>query len=526
MEKKEKTSKGFKAFLKSRKARHGSLAIAIVIGVIAVVVVINIIVGLLVDRFPNLKADFTANNAYALQDETVDYLSHMSKDAKLYILSSEEYFTQGGEYFVQAKNLLEKMIAVSDGKLSIEYVDVTSNPSFTGKYSNIDWKSSDVLAVVECGDQYQALTVDECFTYNAEYYQMYGYRQYESTTIEQAVVTGVLNVATEDKVVVDFITGNGEADFTTLKSILTSNAYQVNEVSLLTGELDEDAKFAVIFAPNVDLDETTVEKLEKWLNNDGKYGRNLIYVAPSVDLDESTVESLEKWLNNDGKYGRNLIYVPSPENINSPNADALVESWGMKMTEGFVYETSEDHLFSGGDYFAFITDYGDYYTEGLKNKDIPVMVYQTRGIEITSENDAHALLNSSNRAGVIPYEPADDWKMEDAITGSPIAVAAEGVKKGGDSESHLIVFGSDRMLSQNFLKLNSVNNAEFVMNIFNTLSEKENESVTITGKSLANSELGVTDLNTSGAMMIIFVVVLPAAILLTGIIVWVRRRNK
>ncbi|MBQ4170932.1 MAG: Gldg family protein [Ruminococcus sp.] len=495
MEKKEKTSKGFKAFLKSRKARHGSLAIAIVIGVIAVVVVINIIVGLLVDRFPNLKADFTANNAYALQDETVDYLSHMSKDAKLYILSSEEYFTQGGEYFVQAKNLLEKMIAVSDGKLSIEYVDVTSNPSFTGKYSNIDWKSSDVLAVVECGDQYQALTVDECFTYNAEYYQMYGYRQYESTTIEQAVVTGVLNVATEDKVVVDFITGSGEADFTTLKSILTSNAYQVNEVSLLTGDLDEDAKFAVIF-------------------------------APSVDLDESTVEKLEKWLNNDGKYGRNLIYVPSPENINSPNADALVESWGMKMTEGFVYETSEDHLFSGGDYFAFITDYGDYYTEGLKNKDIPVMVYQTRGIEITSENDAHALLNSSNRAGVIPYEPADDWKMEDAITGSPIAVAAEGVKKGGDSESHLIVFGSDRMLSQNFLKLNSVNNAEFVMNIFNTLSEKENESVTITGKSLANSELGVTDLNTSGAMMIIFVVALPVVILLTGIIVWVRRRNK
>ena len=64
MEKKEKTktSKGFKAFLKSRKARHGSLAIAIVIGVIAMVVVINIIVGLLVDRFPNLKADFTANN--------------------------------------------------------------------------------------------------------------------------------------------------------------------------------------------------------------------------------------------------------------------------------------------------------------------------------------------------------------------------------------------------------------------------------------------------------------------------------
>ena len=198
----------------------------------------------------------------------------------------------------------------------------------------------------------------------------------------------------------------------------------------------------------------------------------------------------------------------------------------MKLTEGFVFETGEDHLLSGGDYFAFITDYGDYYTENLRNKDIPVMVYQTRGVEITSENDAHALLNTSNRAGIIPYEPGDDWKMEDAITGSPIAVAAEGVKKSGDSESRLIVFGSDRMFASTFMKLNSVNNAEFIMSIFNTLSEKEDESVTITGKSLANAELGVTDLNTSNAMVIIFEVALPVLILITGIVVWLRRRNK
>ena len=494
MEKKEKTAKGLKAFLKSRKARHGSLAVAIVVGFVALIVVINIVVGLLVERFPNLKADFTANNAYALQDETVDYLSHMTKDAKLYILSSEDRFEEGGQYFVQAKNLLEKMLAVSDGKLTLEYVDVTTNPSFTGKYTNIDWKSSDVLAVIESGDQYQALTLDDCFTYDADYYQMYGYRQYTSTTIEQAVVTGILNVATEDKVVVDFLTGIGEADFTSLKSILTNNAYQVNEVSLLTSELDEDAKFTVIF-------------------------------APTVDLDESIVEKLEKWLENDGKYGRNLIYIPSPENINAPNADALVEEWGMKLTEGFVFETGEDHLLSGGDYFAFITDYGDYYTENLRNKDIPVMVYQTRGVEITSENDAHALLNTSNRAGVMPYEPADDWDFNDAISGKPIAVAAESVKKGSEAESRLILFGSDRMLSSTFMNLNSFNNAAYVMNIFNTISDKSDESIVIEGKSLADSELGVTDVNTTTAMMIIFVIVIPLGILIAGIIVWIRRRH-
>ena len=64
------------------------------------------------------------------------------------------------------------------------------------------------------------------------------------------------------------------------------------------------------------------------------------------------------------------------------------------------------------------------------------------------------------------------------------------------------------------------------MSVFNTTSDKDNETVTITGKSLANTELGVTDLGTTSAMMIVFVAVLPLGILLAGIIVWIRRRNK
>ena len=61
--KKSKNDKdgGVKAFLKSRKARHGSVAIGIVVAVIAIVIVLNIICSLLVDRFPNLKIDMTAN---------------------------------------------------------------------------------------------------------------------------------------------------------------------------------------------------------------------------------------------------------------------------------------------------------------------------------------------------------------------------------------------------------------------------------------------------------------------------------
>ena len=89
MKNKEKSSKGsFKAFLKSRKARHGSMAAVLVIGAVALVVVLNIVVGLLVERFPNLKMDLTSNSAYALSDDTSDFMSHLDKDVTMYILLS------------------------------------------------------------------------------------------------------------------------------------------------------------------------------------------------------------------------------------------------------------------------------------------------------------------------------------------------------------------------------------------------------------------------------------------------------
>ena len=493
MEKKNKSSKGIKAFLKSRKARHGSIAAVLVVSAVALVVVLNIVVGLLVERFPNLKMDLTANSAYALSSDAEDFMAHLDDDVNMYILSPENSFVGNGEYFVQAKNLLEKMEAASGGKFTVSYVDTTSNPSFTNKYKNIDWSSNDTMAVMECGDRYQGVKTDDCFTYDEQYLAA-GYHQVNGTTIEQATVTAAMKVTTENMVVVDFITGNQESDYTALKSLISNNAYDVREVSLLTDDLDDDAQFAIIYAPKVDLDAKAVEKLEKWLDNDGKYGRN-------------------------------LIYIPAPENADTPNTESLIEEWGMKLTDGFVYETSEDHLLSSSDMFVFITDYNDYYTDGLKNKEIPVMVYQTRGIEITDENTAHGLLNASDRAGIFPLDADDSFKPEDGITGKNIAVAAEGVKSGSGAESRLIIFGSDRMFSSDFMTMNSLNNADFFMSVLNTVSDKSDESVTITGKKLENNELGVTDITTTGAMNIIFIGVIPVAILVIGIVVWLRRRH-
>ncbi len=492
--KKPKNKRGLKEFLKSRKARYGAVSTAIVIITVAVVIVLNIVVSLLVDRFPNLKVDFTANSAYELNEDTADVLSHLDKDVDIYILTSEDDFIKNGEYFVQAKNLLEKMESVSNGKLKMQYIDTTKNPSFTQKYSNVDWTSKKNIALVVSGDQYKVLTLEECFEYDQQYAE-YGYFNFTGTKIEQAVVTAVLNVTTENKVIVDILKGNQDGDYSAIQTLLTDNAYQVNEISLLTSDIDKDAKFLVLY-------------------------------APSVDLDEKAIKKISDWLDNGGKYGRSLIYIPSTQNTNTPNLKTFLEEWKLTLSDGYVFETSQDHLLNGVSEFAFITDYTEYYKDNLKNPNIPVVTLQSRGITINDENSAHSLLDSTDKAGIRPFDASEDWDYKEAIKGEKISVAAESVKSGNDSESKVIVFGSDKMFSKEFMAVNSFNNSAYLANIFNTISEKGDDSITIESKSLVNTELGVTDASTGAAMMIIFVIVLPLAVLVIGLVVWIRRRNK
>lgn len=498
--KKNKNNKngGLKSFLKSRKAKHGTVAIGIVAAVVAVVILINIICSLLVDRFPNIKIDMTANSSFALQEDTTDYVSHLAKNVNVTVLMNKDDFESGGTYMVQAINLLEKMESASDGKLKLDYIDLTENPTFTAKYTDVDWTNSsgNYLMVVECGDEYRVLTLDDCFEYDQESYAYYGNLNVTGSKVEQAVVTAILNVTTEDKVVVDMIKGNNEQDYSAVKTLLENNAYKVNEISLATQDVEEDAKIAVLF-------------------------------APSVDLDEQAVSKLSKWLDNDGKYGRTLIYVPTADIQSTPNLDDLLNDWGMSVDRGYVFETSNDYLVSSRSPYAFLVDYTDYYKDGLKNQGIPVVVSEAHAVNVKDESVAHSILNTSSKAGIYPINAEEDWDYNDAVKGEPICVAAEGVKSSTDeTESKLVVFGSYIMFDENIMSFNSYNNSAYLMNVINTVSGQDDTGITIETKSIESAELGVSDIATTNAIMVVFVIIVPIAVIIIGLVLWIRRRNK
>ena len=491
-----------KALLQSRKMRHGSLAVILTAVGVAVVVLLNVVVGLLVDRFPELKADLTANKAFALSNDTKDYMSRLTKDVKLHIVASEEDFTSVSTHFVQAKNLLDKMASASNGKFTYDFVDTTENPQFAQDYPNVNWKTNDTMGVMVCGKQYKGLSVTDCFTYDEEYFNSMGVYQWTGTTIEQAVVKAALDVTTENKVIVDVMTGEGENSddgYGGVTALLTDNAYQVNEVSLLTGTLDKDARFVLLFAPERDLSDEAAAALQKWLENDGKYGKTLIYVA-----------------NADPRLGE----------IKTPNIDAILSDYGMALNKGMLYETDPNHRLNNTTPYVSLLDYTDYYTEKLSSQNVFVVNEYALGVTIKDENTAHALLQSSDKAGILPFDAGDDFDAEANITGKPIPVAAEGVKAGTEQSSNVVVFSSKAMLLSADLNYPSFNNAEYFMTLVNTIADKEDNAVIIESKTIDNATLGAPSATASNAMMILFMFVIPAAVLATGIVLWIRRRNR
>ncbi len=498
---KDKTKKSqnnkIKNLFRSRKFKRGAIAVFLTILFIAVIVSLNIAAGFLTERFPSLSYDMTKNKSYMLQNDTVEYIRELNDEITIYVLQKENEFEANGDYYVQANKLLKNMAKASE-KISLEYIDLKSNPGFSSNYPEVDWSSSPLM-LIESKDQYRKLNAEDLFDYNQAYLDYYGTYVVESQHIEQAVLTAILNVITEDKVKVTVLEGQGEEDSSSLQKLLLNNAYEIEKVSLLTGSIDEESKFVIIFDPDKDIDKDVYKTLSDWLYNDGKYGHTLIYIP------------------NDMKKTSEF------ENLN-----ALIGEWGMKITEGYTYETKTAYMTnSQNPNLISVFDYkNDTYTSGLKNLSIPVLLYFTMPIEITDEEFASALLTTSDEAVVMPLGASDDWKPnnEEAKTLNGAVLATKSNDEG--YSSNVLVIGSYDAFSEGALSSNSVNNAQYFLNIFNKIADKDNVGISIEGKDLDSKELGITNASLALTLKIIFIYIIPIFILLIGFIIWIRKKNK
>ncbi len=485
------------AFFTSKKAKRGSVSILLTVIFIAAVVGLNILSTMLTNRYSSLTIDFTANKSYKLSESALIQTANIDKDVTVYVLTDEDTFESLNDYFLQINKLLHEFDKNSD-HITLKYVNPSSDPTFAKKYSEINWYTSAYVMLVECGDEYVGIQEEDLFDFTQD--ESSGEYVITDQKLEQALLSAILNVMTTEQVGITFLELDSSSDPTYFMSVLSSNAFKVDSISLLSEDIPETSKFVVLYAPVSDITETEYKTLTQWLNNDGEYGHSLIYIA-------------------------------NPEEyVDTPNIDALLADWSMAVGDSWVWEQDESYMSIHSD-IPEITTLFNYenqeFTKTLKTTATPVIISRCRPIEII-DSGASTMLTTSDKAVICPFD-ADlmtwDPTLETAQKLNGAAISTQG-NEDFTKKSTVIAIGSVDAFSDVALTSSNVNNLEYFLNMFNTIADREDIKLTIEGKPLYEDELGVESASTINSLVVFVRYIIPLAVVITGFAMWIYRRKK
>jgi hypothetical protein len=505
---KEKKPKNFKKF------KYGSMSAIVLVLVVAIVVVLNLIVSLLMDRYP-LKVDLTSDKRYELCDESIEFLESMDDDVEITVTYPKETLLQYSYYQI-IPEILEKYEIYArsgDGSVEVSYVDITKNPDAVSKYS--DYYSgtiSEGMVVVRSGEKVKVISLYNLFQTSSSSY----YSSDSSVTFvgESSITSAIMSVTDANPVNVAFATymnggytyGDDSSAYYSVesfKSLLSSNGYECTDVDVMTDEISpDDYNLLVIPAPSSDFNDDIIEKLEDFLYNDGNYGRNVIYIANLYASQLTNIdEFLEKW------------------NISVESAVVMDDTSMINTRLSSLSGTASAPVVTVEDSDAV----GD-----LPNSTLPIVAPFSRAIDVLSKNSdiiTTEVLKSSSSSYLVALTEDTEVSDENASRNTVVLSSREKADGFDVYTSNLLVIGSAYMADPSVISSTSTyNNANVLLNITNTMTGKES-SVVIPQKNLETETLALTS-SQSKVLSTIVIYIFPLIVVVIGVFVLARRRNR
>ena len=465
----------------------------IVLSLFAATILINAIV-LSIEERHNLHFDLTAGALYEIGNDTRTFLASLDTPVQIYVLSDEGGFS-GDRYLIQAKRIIDQYPHYS-GNITLEYIDYASNPTFAVNFPEFPLSHGDLI--LQSGERTRHLPGVNLFNFTAA---PDGNISIHSSRAEEALTSAIMNVVSDESIKIALLTGNGASGGALFASLLVDNNYEVHEVSLTTAVLDE-------------------------------YDAAML-LSPTIDLSENVIRSLESFLYNNGQYGKLLFYTASATQGSLPNLEMFLSEWGIGLSDGAVFETNADRTYQFQPFYPTALYQSDKFTDMLRDSSMPFLMPLAKPMDVlfTSRDGyfVETLLYFSETTGVRPSDAGEDFNADHATRFGPMpALVKSGfftsAPDGTELNSTIIVSSSTAMLDGLALQNTSLNNAEYLLNLFGDVSGLEN-IINIQPKSLAGRTLGITSAQAS-TLGIVLVGILPPAILLAGIILWLVRRYK
>lgn len=461
----------------ARQTRYGTNTIVMIVSFVGIAVLLNVLGA----RF-HQRIDTTAAGEFTLSRHTQTVLNNLKVPIKVigFFVETDPEQTAGRE---AARDLLREYTVHTD-KITYEFIDPEEQRSIARQYEIRDYGA--IVFATE-GRKQQTFGIDE-----------------------QSFTGAILNVTGVEQKHIYFLTGHGEAEidseedggYRLARDGLITDNYAVDKLDITqTGKVPDDAAVLVVAGPKRSLAPAAIKAVEDYLVQGGK-AMFLLEPDPARELQDL----MKKWA---------VVFKPG----------VIVD----------VFANAQPNVYHP----AVLRDQ---YFESQITKNLQTTVFPgAMGIHhnLTADDAPFIALNPLARTslqswqtadppseGVRPFQPDKDTNGPMAIAMQVEAIAPVGglpkvpVTPAGEKRTRMIVVGDSDFASNKYFY--STFNADFFLNSVNWLGAQE-ELISIRGNRGQARRLIITQ---RAWQWILYssIAFLPGVMLLTGGLVWWRRR--
>lgn len=468
--------KNWKKALRETAGRHASRRGAYSAALMALAVAAVLVFNLLAAQLPESWAqwDLTNSGIYDITDTSVEYLTALDQDVEVHVLADEDSVDS------RIVRFLDKYEELSD-HLTVEYIDPMVYPSVLSEYGV---EANTVVVTCAATGRQESFAIDDIIGYDLMTYYYYGTKSETDFDAEGLLTSAVDAVLTEATRAVYQTSGHQE---TTLPSNvveqLEKSHMSVDTVNLLTdGGVPADCDLLIINAPTRDLADDELDMVLEYLSTGGQ-----------------------------------VLYTMASQMDALPNLEAMCAAYGMTVADGFIADA--ERYYQNDPYLFFpLIDTSVDAASGLTS-DSMVLVYGSRGMTLTDPERDTITVSSFLTTSEKGYAIADENNQTQG-TYAVGAVATEEIDDG--ITARLTVFGAssliDTGITSSFTNLDNTT-------LYITAALAGFEDIAAINIEPVSLSTPINTVTTGGIWGLLFILVIPVALLIYGFLRWMRRRK-
>lgn len=464
--------------------RRAAAGIMIVVLLAAVVALIDYAVG----RVPSQYTvyDLSSDRLITLSEQTKGIVRNVEDELTIYWM-----VTAGKED--QTLGLMLDRYESLNGNLRIEKVDPASNPNFGSQYTS--YTVFDNSLIVVSGDRSRFISFYSIYVYDYSNYMSAGTVDI-SFDGESCLTSAIYSVTSGGANRAYILGGHGEPGLPdTLTEDLERDNFTVSQLSLQTGgDIPGDCACLIIAGPSRDISSTEAERIKDYLAAGGSL------MLATFDLTAAGF----------------------------PNLLALMSDYGAQMRDGVVFEGDTNYYLSSAPYILVPELAEHEITQPLLEQNYLVMVPYAQALRegrFRSGLTVEPLLTTTGKSYVkSDSQNITTYEKEDGDATGPFALGLAITDSGAENEARLVWVSAYYMFTDDINNQISGANYDFFLNAISWMINQR-DTISVRSK-LMTQEYYIIPESRVRMLSVILIGAVPAAALLTGALVWRKRRKR